>query len=110
KNDNNKSNAKAVYICCIQKVGGLAIAQITSGCFIFNKAKLCCNHLASYKNFKTAYSNEEVAEILSRAVPEDIKRNKNHYDISVSSAASSVASSTSSLSKQNSITNYSARS
>ena len=38
KNDTNKSNAKAVCICCMQKVGGLAIAQITSGCFTSNKA------------------------------------------------------------------------
>ncbi|CAG8715717.1 17296_t:CDS:2, partial [Racocetra fulgida] len=42
--------------------------------------KLCRNHLASCENFKTSYSNEEVTEILSCAVSEDIKRNKNHQD------------------------------
>src|SRR5437763_1622013 len=52
KNDNNKSNAKAVCICCSQNIGGLAIAQVTTGCFTSNKARLCRNHLANCKNFK----------------------------------------------------------
>ena len=51
KSATNKSNAKVVCICCMQKVGGLAIAQVTSGCFTLNKAKLCCNHLANCENF-----------------------------------------------------------
>ena len=72
KNDNNKSNAKAVCICCSQKVvGGLAVAQVIPGCFTSNKARLCRNHLANCENFKASYSEEEVIEILSRPVPED---------------------------------------
>jgi hypothetical protein len=76
KNDNNKSNAKAVCICCSEKVGGLAIAQVTPGCFTSNKARLCRNHLASCENFKASYSKEEINEILSRSIPEDL--NKKH--------------------------------
>ncbi len=75
KNDNNKSNAKAVCICCSQKTdGGLAVAQVTLGCFTSNKARLCRNHLANCENFRNSYSKEEIAEILSRPVPEDFKK------------------------------------
>jgi hypothetical protein len=74
KNDNNKSNAKAVCICCSQNVGGLAIAQVTPGCFTSNKARLCRNHLVNCENFKISYSKEEITEILSRSVPEDSKK------------------------------------
>jgi hypothetical protein len=74
KNDNNKSNAKAVCICCSQNVGGLAIAQVTPECFTSNKARLCRNHLANCENFKNSYSKEEITEILSRSVPEDFKK------------------------------------
>src|SRR4051794_41901037 len=74
KNDVNKSNAKAVCICCSQKIGGLAVAQVTPGCYTSNKAKLCRSHLANCENFKTAYSEEEISEILSRSVPEDLKK------------------------------------
>ena len=52
KNDNNKSNAKAVCICCSQNVGGLAIAQVTPECFTSNKARLCRNHLANCETLK----------------------------------------------------------
>ncbi|CAG8753159.1 27551_t:CDS:2 [Gigaspora margarita] len=131
KNDKNKSNAKAVCICCIQKVEGLAIAQVTPECFTSNKAKLCHNHLANCKNFKNSYSNEEAIEILSCPVSKNLKKNKNYYDDiskvennseehlelqnlskcrkSTASTAlvSSIASFTSSLFKQNSITTYS---
>jgi|SRR6185369_223242 len=75
KSDTNKSNAKAVCICCMQRVGGLAIAQVTSGCFTSNKARLCRNHLANCENFKLTYTNEEVERILSRSVPGDLKNN-----------------------------------
>ncbi|CAB4391235.1 unnamed protein product [Rhizophagus irregularis] len=74
KNDNNKSNAKAVCICCSQNVGGLAIAQVTPGCFTFNKTRLCRNHLTNCENFKSLYSKEEITEILSCSVPKDSKK------------------------------------
>ena len=75
KNDTNKSNAKAVCICCMQKVGGLTIAQVTSGCFTSNKTRLCHNHLANCENFKLTYTKEEVEKILSCPVPGDLKNN-----------------------------------
>ena len=52
----------------MQKVGGLAIAQVTSECFTSNKARLCHNHLTNCKNFKLTYT-KEVEKILSRPVP-----------------------------------------
>ncbi|CAH1767451.1 3831_t:CDS:2, partial [Entrophospora sp. SA101] len=59
----------------IEKVRGLAIAQVTSGCFTSNKARLCHNHLANCKNFKLTYTKEEVERILSCSVPGDLKNN-----------------------------------
>ena len=73
KNDKNKSNAKAVCICCSQKIsGGLAVAQITPGCFTSNKARLCCNHFANCENFKLTYT-KVVKKNLSHPVPGDLK-------------------------------------
>ena len=46
------------------KIGGLAIAQVTSGCFTSNKPRLCHNHLANCENFKLTYT-KEVEKILS---------------------------------------------
>ena len=77
KSDTNKSNAKAVCICCMQRVGGLAIAQVTSGCFTSNKARLCHNHLANCENFKSTYT-KEVEKFLSCSVPEDLKNMANY--------------------------------
>ncbi|CAJ0756125.1 7425_t:CDS:2, partial [Entrophospora sp. SA101] len=57
------------------EVRGLAIAQVTSGCFTSNKARLCHNHLANCKNFKLTYTKEEVERILSCSVPGDLKNN-----------------------------------
>ena len=53
----------------MQKVGGLAIAQVTSGCFTLNKARLCHNFKLTY------YTKEEVEKILSYPVPGDLKNN-----------------------------------
>lgn len=75
----NKSNAKAVCKCCIDQVGGLATAQVTQGCFTTNKARLCHAHLANCEAFKAKYMNKEVAEILSRSVPEDFHKNDGIY-------------------------------
>ncbi|CAB4419113.1 unnamed protein product [Rhizophagus irregularis] len=130
KNDNNKSNAKAVCICCSQNVGGLAIAQVTPGCFTSNKARLCRNHLANCENFKSSYSKEEITEILSRSVPEDSKKKSKNCNEDTSdeeeeeereedfnlqnqpkrrkSSTSTISSSTSSF-RQQSITNFCAR-
>ncbi|CAG8764385.1 12615_t:CDS:1, partial [Rhizophagus irregularis] len=57
-----------------QNVGGLAITQVTSGYFTFNKARLYRNHLANCENFKSLYSKEEITEILFHSVPEDSKK------------------------------------
>ncbi len=74
KNDNNKSNAKAVCIYCSQNVRGLAIAQAKPKCFTSNKARLCRNYLANCENFKNLYNKEEIAEILFHPVPENFKK------------------------------------
>ena len=74
KSDTNKSNAKVVCICCMQKVGGLAIAQVTSGCFTSNKVRLCWNHFANCENFKLTYT-KVVKKNLSHPVPGDLKNN-----------------------------------
>ncbi|CAB4380184.1 unnamed protein product [Rhizophagus irregularis] len=73
-NPNNKSNAKAVCNYCSAKHGGVQAAALISGCSVTNKANLCRNHLANCNNFKEAFIEEEVAEILSRAVPEDKRK------------------------------------
>ena len=73
KSDTNKSNANVVFICCMQKVGGLAIAQVTSGCFTLNKARLCCNHFANCGNFKLNYT--KVVKKILHPVPGDLKNN-----------------------------------
>jgi hypothetical protein len=81
KNETNKSNAKAVCICCSNKNGGLQAAQNIPGCFTSNRARLCRAHLANCDNFKNAYTEEEVRHILSRSVSEDNKQYNNDGDM-----------------------------
>ena len=73
-NPNNKSNAKAVCNYCSAKHGGVQAAALIFECSATNKANLCRNYLVNYNNFKEAFTEEEVAEILSRAVPEDKRK------------------------------------
>ncbi|CAB5381510.1 unnamed protein product [Rhizophagus irregularis] len=115
-NPNNKSNAKAVCNYCSAKHGGVQAAALISGCSVTNKANLCRNHLANCNNFKEAFIEEEVAEILSRAVPEDKRKldNANSDDDdnpppkchrSSASTVSSISSASSS-NKQTTLTSF----
>ena len=66
---------RVIQINQTQKIGCLAIAQATSGCFTPNKPRLCHNHLANCENFKLTYTEEEVEKILSHPVPGELKNN-----------------------------------
>ncbi|CAJ0752801.1 22775_t:CDS:2, partial [Entrophospora sp. SA101] len=74
-NPNNKTNARAVCKYCSEKNGGAQAAALIPGCYTTNKAILCHSHLSNCINFKNAFNNDEISEILSR--PNKPKRQKN---------------------------------
>ncbi|CAJ0875614.1 3644_t:CDS:10, partial [Entrophospora sp. SA101] len=60
---------------CSEKNGGAQAAALIPGCYTTNKAILCHSHLSNCINFKNAFNNDEISEILSR--PNKPKRQKN---------------------------------
>ncbi|CAG8729028.1 12509_t:CDS:1, partial [Funneliformis caledonium] len=70
-NSNNKFNAKAVCIFCNSNNRGVQVAALIPRCYITNKTNLCYTYLTNCNNFKEAYTNKEVKEILFQPVSED---------------------------------------
>ena len=77
-NPNNKTNARAVCKYCSEKNGGAQAAALIPGCYTTNKAILCRSHLSNCINFKNAYNDDEISEILSRPVAEEKRKLKNN--------------------------------
>ncbi|CAJ0756082.1 6414_t:CDS:2, partial [Entrophospora sp. SA101] len=70
-------NDRLETVCkyCSEKNGGAQAAALIPGCYTTNKAILCRSHLSNCINFKNAFNNDEISEILSR--PNKPKRQKN---------------------------------
>src|SRR5688572_5813435 len=77
-NPNNKTNARAVCKYCSEKNGGAQAAALIPGCYTTNKAILCRSHLSNCINFKNAFNDDEISEILSRPVAEEKRKLKNN--------------------------------
>lgn len=69
------SNKKAVCNFCIKEYT-LPVASVKPDCFVSNKAKLCRGHLIKCVNFMQQVEKDERESIISRIVPEDIKKKK----------------------------------
>ena len=74
-NPNNKTNKYAVCLCCIEEyTRNVAITK--KECRVTNRAKSCYDHLASCKNFKKRYNEEEREEILALGNENTSKNNE----------------------------------
>jgi len=77
-NPNNKTNARAVCKYCSEKNGGAQAAALIPGCYTTNKAILCHSHLSNCINFKNAFNDDEISEILSCPVAEEKRKLKDN--------------------------------